>query len=74
MRRLGSAFLDGIAWRPLTAEWDYRETLHRIYTEVFPPEFLTELGLESSRPINQARPPRSQRPPASRRPAQESQS
>jgi AcrR family transcriptional regulator len=65
MRRLGSAFLDGIGWRPLTSEWDYRRTLHRIYTEVFPPDFLDELGLESSRPINEAR------SRASRRPVQE---
>jgi AcrR family transcriptional regulator len=68
MRRLGSAFLDGIGWRPLTSEWDYRRTLHRIYGEVFPPDFLHELGLESSRSINEARPLRSR---ASRRPAQE---
>jgi AcrR family transcriptional regulator len=71
MRRLGSAFLDGIGWRPLTAEWDYRDTLHRIYAEVFPPAFLAELGLKSSSPNNQARKPRSWTSP---RPAQESQS
>ena len=71
MRRLGSAFLDGIGWRPLTAEWDYRRTLHRVYAEVYSPDFLHELGLESSRSINEARPPRSR---ASRRPAQESSS
>jgi hypothetical protein len=71
MRRLGSSFLDGIGWRPLTSEWDYRRTLHRIYSEVFSPDFLHELGLESSRSINEARPPRAR---ASRRPAQESQS
>jgi hypothetical protein len=71
MRRLGSAFLDGIGWRPLTSEWDYRRTLQRIYSEVFSPDLLHELGLESSRPINEARPPRSR---SSHRPAQESQS
>jgi AcrR family transcriptional regulator len=68
MRRLGSAFLDGIGWKPLTSEWDYRGTLHRVYSEVFSPDFLDELGLESSRPTNEARPQRSR---ASRRPAQE---
>ena len=69
MRRLGSAFLDGIGWQPLTAEWDYRDTLHRIYAEIFSSEFLDELGLQSSRPNNPARKPRSR---ASQRPAQES--
>jgi AcrR family transcriptional regulator len=59
MHRLGSAFLDGLGWRPLSAEWDYRETLRRVYDEVFPAEFLESLGLRSSRSINQAR--RSQR-------------
>jgi AcrR family transcriptional regulator len=54
MRRLGSAFLDGLGWRPLTSEWDYRRTLHRVYTEVFPADLLYELGLESSRSINEA--------------------
>jgi AcrR family transcriptional regulator len=68
MRRLGSAFLDGIGWRPLTSEWDYRRTLHWVYTEIFPADFLNELGLASSRSINEARPPRSR---AGRRPAQE---
>jgi AcrR family transcriptional regulator len=56
MRRLGSAFLDGIGWKPSSTDWDYRETLRRIYSEVFPAEFLKELGLASSRPTNQARP------------------
>jgi AcrR family transcriptional regulator len=55
MHRLGSAFLDGLRWRPLSAEWDYRETLRRVYDEVFPAEFLESLGLPSSRSINQAR-------------------
>jgi hypothetical protein len=68
MRRLGSAFLDGIGWKPLTSEWNYHATLDRIYSECFPPAFLDELGLVSSRPINQARP---QRTRARRRPAQE---
>ena len=68
MRRLGSAFLDGLGWRPLSSEWDYRRTLQRVYTEVFPPAYLDELGVESSRPINEARPPRTR---ASHRPAQE---
>jgi AcrR family transcriptional regulator len=56
MRRLGSAFLDGVGWRPLTTEWDYRGTLKRIYAQVFTAEFLDSLGLESSRSNNQARP------------------
>ena len=71
MRRLGSAFLDGVGWKPLTSEWDYRRTLQRIYSEVFSPDFLDELGVESSRPTNEARPQRSR---TSRRHAQESKS
>jgi AcrR family transcriptional regulator len=62
MHRLGSAFLDGLRWRPLAADWDYRETLRRVYVELFPPDFLEQLGLPSSRSINQARRPQGRRP------------
>jgi AcrR family transcriptional regulator len=58
MRRLGSAFLDGLGWKPLTTEWDYRRTLRRVYADVFPADYLGELGLPSSSSINQARGPR----------------
>lgn len=33
------AMLDGLAWRPLRAEWDYRSTHDRIAGEVFADEF-----------------------------------
>jgi len=36
MRRSGSVVLDGYGWRPLSAEWDYRKTMRRIYGELFP--------------------------------------
>ena len=36
LRRSGSVLLDGYGWRPLSAEWDYRKTMRRIYGELFP--------------------------------------
>jgi AcrR family transcriptional regulator len=45
LRRLGGRLLDGLGWRPLTHEWDYRATMSRIYREVFPPRLLATLGL-----------------------------
>jgi len=35
--------LDGYGWRPLTNEWDYRESRARIRAEAFPPEFVDEV-------------------------------
>lgn len=35
--------LDGYGWRPLTNEWDYRETRKRIRAEAFPPDFADEV-------------------------------
>lgn len=35
--------LDGYGWRPLTNEWDYRESRTRIRAEAFPPEFVEEV-------------------------------
>lgn len=32
------AFLDGVGWTPLRAEWDYTKTMERIRTELFPSE------------------------------------
>ena len=45
LRVLGRELLDGIRWRPLSSEWDYGETMRRIYTELYPPEVLAPLGL-----------------------------
>jgi AcrR family transcriptional regulator len=45
LRRLGGRLLDGLGWRPLSYEWDYRSTMARIYGEVFPPQLLARLGL-----------------------------
>ena len=45
LRRIGGRLLDGIGWRPLSSEWDYRATMARIYSEVFPPRLLATLGL-----------------------------
>jgi AcrR family transcriptional regulator len=45
MRVLGRELLDGLRWRPLSTEWDYRETLRRIYRELYPPSVLAPLGL-----------------------------
>jgi AcrR family transcriptional regulator len=44
-RILGSRLLDSLGWRPLSTEWDYGATMRRIYTELFPPEARTALGL-----------------------------
>jgi AcrR family transcriptional regulator len=48
MRRAGGRLLDGMGWRPLSSEWDYRRTMARIYEEVFPPQLLGSLGLIDS--------------------------
>jgi hypothetical protein len=45
MRKLGGQFLDGIGWRPLSTEWDYRQTMRRIYGELFSPQLRATLGL-----------------------------
>jgi hypothetical protein len=45
LRRMGGRLLDGLGWRPLSSEWDYRATMARIYAEVFPPSLLAARGL-----------------------------
>jgi AcrR family transcriptional regulator len=45
LRRLGGRLLDGLGWRPLSGEWNYRATMARIYAEVFPPAWLAARGL-----------------------------
>ena len=32
----GVIVLDGIGWKPLSAEWDYKKTIKRFYRELFP--------------------------------------
>ena len=32
----GRIVLDGIGWKPLSGEWDYRNTIKRFYRELFP--------------------------------------
>ena len=32
----GQIVLDGMGWRPLSSDWDYTETLKRLYKDVFP--------------------------------------
>ena len=32
----GRIVLDGIGWKPLSSEWDYRKTINRFYRELFP--------------------------------------
>jgi len=46
VRMCARALLDAYGWRPLSTEWDYRETMRRIYTEVFPPEVIEEVLAE----------------------------
>ena len=45
LRRAGGRLLDGLGWRPLSNEWDYRATMSRVYLEVFPASLLAKLGL-----------------------------
>jgi AcrR family transcriptional regulator len=45
LRRAGGRLLDGLGWRPLSHEWDYRETISRVYREVFTAGLLARLGL-----------------------------
>jgi AcrR family transcriptional regulator len=68
MHRVGAAFLDGLGWKPLTGECDYRQTMRHIYSEVYPPGFLAELGLV--RPFSAPTHPTHGDSPASR-PSQE---
>jgi AcrR family transcriptional regulator len=37
LRRTGSMLMDAYGWKPLTSEWDYRQTMRRIYAELFTP-------------------------------------
>jgi AcrR family transcriptional regulator len=39
MRRNFDVYLDGLGWSPLSGEWDYETTLHRIKRELFAEEF-----------------------------------
>ncbi|MBI4766520.1 MAG: TetR/AcrR family transcriptional regulator [Deltaproteobacteria bacterium] len=39
----GEIILDGLGWKPLSTEWDYKETRKRFFREVFP-ELLEEAG------------------------------
>lgn len=32
----GEIVLDGLGWKPLSTEWNYKETRHRFFQEVFP--------------------------------------
>lgn len=32
--------LDGYDWKPLSKDWDYQETIKRVYQEVFPDEYV----------------------------------
>jgi AcrR family transcriptional regulator len=43
MRWFGRRLLDGCGWRPLSDEWDYRQTMRRIYGEVFTPVMIDRL-------------------------------
>jgi len=43
MRFFGRKLLDGCGWRPLSDEWDYRETVRRIYRELFTPVLIDRL-------------------------------
>lgn len=44
LHHLGRSLLDGLGWRPLSSEWDYRLTMKRIYDEVFPHQLRARLS------------------------------
>jgi AcrR family transcriptional regulator len=43
MRWFGQRLLDGCGWRPLADEWNYRQTMRRIYGELFTPVMIERL-------------------------------
>jgi hypothetical protein len=45
MKVFGRTYLDALGWRPLSSEFDYRDTMHRIYEQVITPEVLEEFFL-----------------------------
>lgn len=47
--KMGLIFLDGLGWRPLSRDWDYKASLKRIYREIFP-EWPAKTGDEPSDP------------------------
>jgi AcrR family transcriptional regulator len=42
-RWFGGRLLDGCGWRPLSDEWDYGQTMRRIYGELFTPVIIDRL-------------------------------
>jgi AcrR family transcriptional regulator len=50
VRRSMLVMLDGFGWRPLSNEWDYRETCRRVQQEVFDQESFQRLLAEEHRP------------------------
>lgn len=62
----GSA-CDGFGWRPLSKDWDYADTVNRIWREIFPAE-TAKLGLESrQQPAHIHDPPNYDEPAPARR-------
>ena len=53
-RGMGSRLLDSLGWRPLSTEWDYGDTMRRIYNELFPSEVLAALGLAEEAGVRHA--------------------
>jgi AcrR family transcriptional regulator len=39
------AYLDGLGWKPLSTEWDYKATYDRIFKDIFPEVKRDELGI-----------------------------
>jgi len=53
----GEIVLDGLGWKPLSTEWNYKETRKRFFREVFP-ELLDESGgLKKASGVNLDNPP-----------------
>lgn len=46
MFRNGQVIGDAYGWRPLSTEWDYGETLHRVRREIFPAESRKVYGMD----------------------------
>jgi hypothetical protein len=38
-----NTLMDGLGWKPLSSEWDYVDTVARIYEDVFPEEAVSKI-------------------------------
>jgi AcrR family transcriptional regulator len=46
--------LDGYGWRPLTSEWDYKETRRRVHAEAFPADLVARVLGSGEEPVGES--------------------